>query len=157
RFQKTNGCLPDGAGPDHAGARTTAATPIDHYSELIVGHVASNGNNNVGPLVRVQASGTSIDSHYLWWATQTNGPNNLYRVDANGTSYVATPILPSSPVADGDTLRLIARGPVIYGIKNGVRDFIYNTGPDTTRYSTGTSGMLAYTSSASMTDAMIAS
>jgi hypothetical protein len=33
---------------------------------------------------------------------------------------------------------------VIYGIKNGVRDFIYNTGPDATKYSTGTAGMLAF-------------
>src|SRR5256885_6334839 len=56
RFQKNNGAFPDRTGPDHAGARTTAAIPIDHYSEIVVGHVASNGNNNVGPLVRVQAS-----------------------------------------------------------------------------------------------------
>src|SRR5207237_5742285 len=63
----------------------------------------------------------------------------------------------TSPVADGDTLRLIARGTVIYGIKNGVRDFIYNTGPDTTSYPTGTSGILAYTSSVSGTEAVIAS
>ena len=73
-----------------------------------------------------------------------NGGNFLYRLDANvpdqsrGISYTATALIPSSPVVDGDRLRLIARGPVIYGIKNGVRDFIYNTGPHTTRYSTGT-------------------
>ena len=157
RFRKNNGAFPDRTGPDHAGARTTAVIPNDHYSEIIVGHVANSGNNNVGPIVRVQSSGSSIDSHYLWWASQGNGPNNLYRVDANGTSYTASPILPSSPVADGDTLQLIARGQVIYGIKNGVRDFIYNTGPDTTKYSTGTTGILAYTSSPSMTDATIAS
>jgi len=157
RFRKNNGAFPDRTGPDHAGARTTAVIPSDHYSEIIVGHVASNGNNNVGPMVRVQISGSSIDSHYLWWASQGSGPNSLYRVDANGTSYTASPILPSSPVADGDTLQLIARGQVIYGIRNGVRDFIYNTGPDTTKYSTGTTGILAYTSSPSMTDATIAS
>src|SRR2546425_908807 len=62
----------------------------------------------------------------------------------------------TSPVSDGDRLRLIARGPVIYGIKNGVRDFIYHTGPNTTKYSTGTTGMLAVAVSA-VTDAMIAS
>jgi len=159
RFQKNNGAFPDLSGPDHAGARTTAAIPIDHYSEIVVGHVAATGNNNVGPIVRAQAAGPSIDSHYLWWATQPNGygPNSLYRIDANGSSYVASPILPTSPVADGDTLRLIARGTVIYGIKNGVRDFIYNTGPDTTSYPTGTSGILAYTSSVSGTEAVIAS
>jgi putative addiction module component (TIGR02574 family) len=86
-----------------------------------------------------------------------NGVNNFYRINANGTSYTATPILPTSPIADGDRLRLIARGPVIYGIKNGVREFIYNTGPNATKYSTGTSGMLAYVSSPSLTDATIAS
>ncbi len=112
----------------------------------------------MGPIVRVQASGASIDSHYLYWASLTNGVNNLYRVDANGTTFTATPILPgTSPVADGDTLRLIARGQVIYGIKNGMRDFIYNTGPDTTKYSTGTAGMLAFPTGPSLTDAMIAS
>src|SRR2546426_701977 len=146
RFQKNNGAYPDRiVGPDnnHAGARTTALIPPDHYSEIVVGHLGSN-RNNVGPIVRVQASGASIDSHYLYWASLTNGVNNLYRVDANGTTFTATPILPgTSPVADGDTLRLIARGPVIYGIKNGVRDFIYNTGPDTTKYSTGTAGVIA--------------
>jgi hypothetical protein len=60
-------------------------------------------------------------------------------------------------VIDGDRLRLIARGPVIYGIKNGVRDFIYNTGRDATKYATGTSGMLAWNSGPTLTDAVIAS
>jgi len=69
----------------------------------------------------IACSGSSIDSHYLWWASQGNGPNSLYRVDANGTSYTASPI----------------------------------PGPDTTKYSTGTTGILAYTSSPSMTDATI--
>ena len=160
RFQKNNGAYPDRiVGPDnnHAGARTTALIPPDHYSEIVVGHLGNN-RNNVGPIVRVQASGASIDSHYLYWASLTNGVNNLYRVDANGTTFTATPILPgTSPVADGDTLRLIARGQVIYGIKNGMRDFIYNTGPDTTKYSTGTAGMLAFPTGPSLTDAMIAS
>jgi len=155
RFQKNSGAYPDRfISPNHAGARTTAIIPVDHYSEIVVGHVGDN-TDNVGPIVRVQTSGSAIDSHYLWWATQMNGHNNLYRLDANGTSYTASPILPTSPVADGDRLRLIARGQVIYGIKNGVRDFIYNTGPDTTKYVTGTSGMLAYTSGPTLTDAMI--
>src|SRR6266849_4435683 len=159
RFQKNNGAYPDRfVGPDHnhAGARTTAIIPPDHYSEIVVGHVGTN-SDNVGPIVRVQTSGSAIDSHYLWWATQTNGNNALYRVDANGTSFTASPILTTSPVADGDRLRLIARGQVIYGIKNGVRDFIYNIGPDTTKYSTGTAGMLAFNSGPTLTDAMITS
>jgi len=158
RFQKNNGAFPDlPAGyPNHAGARTTAVIPADHYSEIVVGHVGST-SSNVGPIVRVQSSGASIDSHYLWWASQSNGVNNLYRIDATGTTYTANVILPTSPVVDGDRLRLIARGPVIYGIKNGVRDFIYNTGPDATKYSTGTAGMLAYAGDGVLTNAMIAS
>jgi len=159
RFQKNNGALPDRfTGPDHnhAGARTTAVIPADHYCEIVVGHLGDN-SNNLGPIVRVQPSGSSIDSHYLWWATRSNGLNELYRVDANGSSYNASPILASSPVADGDRLRLIARGQVIYGIRNGVRDFIYNTGPDAIRYSTGTAGMLAYPSGPTLTDDVIAS
>jgi chitodextrinase len=112
----------------------------------------------VGPIVRVQPSGAAIDSHYLWWGSGAGSTvNNLYRIDANGTSYSGTPILATSPVADGDRLRLIARGQVIYGIHNGVREFIYNTGPDTTKYSTGTTGMLAYPGSTTLTDATIAS
>jgi IPT/TIG domain-containing protein/List-Bact-rpt repeat protein len=157
RFQKNNGAYPDQASsPNYAGARTTAVVPADHYSEIVVGHVGSAGDN-VGPIVRGQISGSSIDSHYLWWTTLTNGDNNLYRVDANGTTYTSYLILPTSPVADGDRLRLIARGPVIYGIKNGVRDFIYNTGPDATKYSTGTAGMLALAGGGVVTNAKIAS
>lgn len=161
RFQKNNGAYPDRlVSASHAGARTTAVLPADHYSEIVVGHVGDiiNHVNNVGPTVRVQTSGASIDSHYLWWASGANGVNNLYRIDANGTSYTANAIMPSSPVVDGDRLRLIARGPVIYGIKNGVRDFIYNTGPDATKYSAGTAGMLAYADpSGAVTDAEITS
>src|SRR5437899_1382161 len=115
RFQKNNGAFPDQLAPNHAGARTTAAVPADHYSEIVVGHVGST-SNNVGPIVRVQASGPSIDSNYLWWASQPNGLNGLYRVDANGTTYAAGQIIPTSPVVDGDRLRLVARGPVIYGV-----------------------------------------
>src|SRR5437879_1304543 len=158
RFQKNNGAYPDRIiGSDHAGARTTAVVPADHYSEIVVGHVGSTNFNNVGPIVRVQASGPSIDSHYLWWAAQANGVNGLYRIDANGTTYTAYNIMSTSPVSDGDRLRLIARGPVIYGIKNGVRDFIYNTGPDATRYSAGTAGILAWAGNAVETDSQIAS
>src|SRR3989454_6435993 len=148
RSQKNNGAYPDrlfNQCCEHAGARTTAVLPADHYSEIVVGHVGSDNGpagccNNVGPMVRVQASGPAIDSHYLWWAGVNNNNccnNALYRVDANGTTYTAHGIMPTSPVVDGDRLRLIARGPVIYGIKNGVRDFIYHTGPNTTKYSTG--------------------
>jgi len=156
RFQKNNGAFPDRIIPlNHAGARTTAVIPADHYSEIVVGHLGDNGNN-VGPIVRDQASGAAIDSHYLWWAS-TNKINRLYRVDANGTSYTASPILDTSPVVQGDTLRLIARGQVIYGIKNGVRDFIYNTGQNAIKYATGTTGMLAYPAGPAVTDATIAS
>jgi len=159
RFQKNNGAFPERFSPDHAGARTTALVPTDHYSEIVVGHVGSQPiNNNVGPIVRVQASGPSIDSHYLWWAGPPNGVNNLYRIDANGTTFSATPILQAtSGVADGDRLRLIARGPVIYGIKNGVREFIRHLGPDSIKLSDGTTGMLAFVSGPALTDASIAS
>src|SRR2546422_32958 len=168
RFQKNNGAYPDKVyqvnDHGHGGARTTAVVPADHYSEIVVGHVGSAIGpagccNDVGPIVRVQASGLTIDSHYLWWAGLNMNfccNNALYRIDANGITYTANFIIPTSPVVDGDRLRLIARGPVIYGIKNGVRDFIYNTGPDSTKYSTGTTGMLAVAVSA-VTDAMIAS
>jgi hypothetical protein len=160
RFQKNNGAYPDrfvGPHNKHAGARTTAAVPTDHYSEIVVGHVASN-NSYVGPLVRVQTSGTSIDSCYLFWGTQGNGTANyLYRIDANGTSYTASSIAPHPPFVDGDRVRLTARGPVIYGVRNGVREFIYNTGRDPLKYSAGTAGMLAFVTSSTLTDATIAS
>src|SRR3989442_417204 len=111
RFQKNNGAYPDkiyqDTSPGHAGARTTAVVPADHYSEIVVGHVGSTNFNTVGPIVRVQASGPSIDSHYLWWAAQANGVNALYRTDANGTTYTSNGIMPTSPVSDGDRLRLI--------------------------------------------------
>src|SRR6266478_4465870 len=170
RFQKNNMALPDGAigpGNNHAGARTTAAVPTDHYSEIVVGHVGLTNPGQigpyVGPLVRVQTSGASIDSDYMWWGTQGNGDNNLlYRIDATGTSYVAIKLLPHPPFNDGDRVRLIARGPVIYGIRNGVREFIYNTGEDLNKvhisYSTGTTGMLAFVPvGRPLTDATIAS
>ncbi|TMI97768.1 MAG: hypothetical protein E6H01_12990, partial [Bacillati bacterium ANGP1] len=170
RFEKNNGALPDSAiGPstNHAGARTTAAVPTDHYSEIVVGHVGLTNPGQIGPyvapLVRVQTSGASIDSDYMWWGTQGNGDDNyLYRIDANGTSYTATKLLPHPPFNDGDRVRLIARGPVIYGIRNGVREFIYNTGEDLNKvhisYSTGTTGMLAFVPvGRPLTDATIAS
>src|SRR5438094_9313830 len=156
RLQKNNAAFPDRLSPDHGGARTTALLPADHYSEIVVAHVGTSFSN-VGPMVRGQTSGAAIDSNYLWWASPPNGLNNLYRIDANGTSYTAGAILSTSPIVDGDRLRLIARGPVIYGIKNGVRDFIYNTGPQATKYSGGTAGILAFTASPSLTDAAIAS
>ncbi len=162
RFQKNNGAFPNqavGPGNNHAGARTTVAVGDDHYSEIVVGHL-DNTNSYVGPFARIQPSGSAIDSGYMWWGSLTGGVNNwLYRIDANGTSYTAIGILQHSPFADGDRLRLVARGPVLYGIKNGVREFIYNTGPDTIRYSAGTSGMLAYVNAGTtnLTNATIAS
>ena len=158
RFQKNGGvAFPDklyGSTQDHAGARTTATIPDDHYSEIVIGHITNAPITNVGPIVRVQTSPIAIDSHYLWWATANGGVNNLYRIDANGITYNATALIPTSPVVDGDRLRFIARGPVIYGVKNGVRDFIYTIGQDSTRYLTGTTGMLAVAGSA-LTDATI--
>src|SRR6267378_668326 len=140
RFQKNNMALPNGAigpGNNHAGARTTAAVPTDHYSEIVVGHVGLTNPGQigpyVGPLVRVQTSGASIDSDYMWWGTQ-----------GNGTNYIAVKLLPHPQFNDGDRVRLIARGSVIYGIRNGVREFIYNTGANAIRYPTGTAGMLAF-------------
>jgi Divergent InlB B-repeat domain len=160
RFQKNNGAFTDrfdGTHHNHATARTTALVPADHYSEIVVGHIG-NGSSYVGPAVRIQVAGPSVDSHYLWWGSLANGQANfLYRIVANGTTYTPATILPHSPFADGDRLRLIARGPVIYGIKNGVREFIYNTGTDSIRYATGTSGMLAFVPGAPLTDATIAS
>jgi Divergent InlB B-repeat domain len=166
RFQKNNGAMVDvfnGAHNNHAGARTTAAVPTDHYSEIVVGHVG-NRFSYVGPFVRVQQSGPAVDSGYLWWGSLTGGDNNnLYRIDANGTSYGPTVLEPHSPITDGDRLRLIARGPVIYGIKNGVREFIHNTGQDRDfnnnidRLDTGTAGILAYVPGPTLTDATIAS
>src|SRR3984893_18304516 len=43
RFQKNNGAYPDQPGNhvNHAGARTTAVVPADHYSEIVVGHIGS--------------------------------------------------------------------------------------------------------------------
>ncbi|PYR56270.1 MAG: hypothetical protein DMF91_22305, partial [Acidobacteria bacterium] len=67
---------------NHAGARNTAVVPADQYSEIVVGHVA-NSNNNVGAIVRVQTSGATTDSDYMWWASVVNGGNFLYRMDAN--------------------------------------------------------------------------
>src|SRR5947207_9546402 len=155
RFQKNNGAFPDRfVRPDHAGARSTALLPADHYSEIVIGHIGSNADN-LGPTVRVQAAGGAVDSHYLWWASRTDGVNSLYRIDANGTSYSATPLTPCSAITDGDRLRLIARGPVVYGIKNGVRDFIYNTGPDPVHLGGGAAGMLAWPAGETLSDAMI--
>ena len=125
RFQKNFGAYPDSTKGDHAGARTTAAIPADHYSEIVVGHVA-NTDSYVGPFVRVQTSAPSTDSGYLWWGSLAGAADNfVYRIQTGSrNSYLATPFASHSPLADGDRLRLIARGPVIYGIRNGVRDFI---------------------------------
>src|SRR4029077_11217919 len=64
QLQKSDGAFPEAAG--HAGAHTTAAVPADQYSEIVVGYVGGPADN-VGPTVRVQTSGPSVDSHYLWW------------------------------------------------------------------------------------------
>jgi hypothetical protein len=158
RFQKNDGAfgtMPNG--PNHGAARTTAAVPPDHYSEIVVQHLESRFDN-VGPIVRVQPCGSSVDSHYLWFGGLAIGQTNgLHRIDANGTSYTATLLVPTPPVADGDTMRLIARGPVLYGLKNGVRVFVYNTGPNAAKYSTGTTGMVAYAGNDDVRGARIAS
>jgi len=166
RFQKNNGAFPNlynSANNNHAGARTTAAVPNDHYSEIVVGHIGSN-LDYVGAFARLQPSGSSVDSGYLYWASLANGANNyLYRIVATGSSYSAAKLVPHSPVVDGDRIRLIARGPVIYGLHNGVREFIYNSGPDgingnaAPRYDTGTTGMLAFVQTPPLTDATITS
>lgn len=159
-FQKNNGAFADRLSPlNHATSRTTAVVPADQYSEIVVGHV-ENAANNVGPIARVQTSGAATESLYLWLASVGGGHNNLYRLDANvpdpsiGNTYTATNLTPTSPVVDGDRLRLIARGQVLYGLKNGVRDFIYNTGTDSLKYSTGTTGMMLYADGA-LTNAVI--
>jgi hypothetical protein len=129
----------------------------DHYSEIVVGHVGNN-LSYVGPFVRAQTSGPALDSNYLWWWSSAGGANNyLYRIDADGTTYHAISIVQHSAVADGDRIRLVARGPVLYGIRNGVREFIYNTAHDPIQYSGGTAGMLAYVPNSTLTDATIAS
>ena len=160
RFQKNNAAFADGFNPahnNHPAARTTAAVPDDHYSEIVVGHLGSN-NSYVGPMVRVQTSGPAVDSNYTWWGTLASGENNfLYRFACTGTSYSAASLIAHAPFADGDRLRLVARGSVIYGIKNGAREFIYNTGRDAIRYATGTTGILAFVKTATLTDATIAS
>ena len=162
QFQKNNGALADRLSAlNHAASRTTAVVPTDHYSEIVVGHIGTTANN-VGPIVRVQTSGAAADSNYLWWASIAGGGNFLYRLDAGvpdstrGTSYTANNLMTTSPVVDGDTLRLIARGQVIYGLKNGVRDFIYNTGTNPTKYPSGTTGIMAYADGA-VTNAVISS
>jgi hypothetical protein len=162
QFQKNNGAYADRLSPvNHAASRTTSVVPADQYSEIVVGHIEDD-SNNVGPIVRVQTSGAASDSVYLWWASVINGVNYLYRLDANvpdssrGTTYTATALTPTSPVVDGDVLRLIARGQVLYGLKNGVRDFIYNTATNTTTYSTGATGIMAY-ADGTVTNAVIAS
>jgi len=159
-FQKANGAFIDrfdGNHNNHAAARTTAAVPTDHYSEIVVGHIG-NEFSYVGATVRVQTSGPAVDSLYLYWGSLANGQNNfLYRIAANGTSYSAASLVPHSPLADGDRIRLVARGPLLYGIKNGVREFIYNTGQDGVRYEAGTTGMLAYVPGPPVTNATITS
>jgi fibronectin type III domain protein len=158
RFQKSDGAYPTMPNsPNHASARTSAAVPNDQYSEIVVQHLGSR-YDDVGPMVRVQPSGAAIDSHYLWFGGLVQGQTNgLFRVDANGTSYIGTQIMSTPPVADGDTMRLVARGPVIYGLRNGVRIFVYNTGLDAVTYPTGTTGIQAYAGNNDVTGARIAS
>jgi len=134
-----------GPGDNHAGARTTAAVPDDQYSEIVVGHVLKG--SKVGPMVRCQPTGPTMDSHYIWWVSPAGDATNyLYRVDANGTTYTSAALLSVSGAVDGDRLRLIARGPLIYGIKNGVREFIHNTGQDPIKYATGKTGIVVFPS-----------
>jgi chitodextrinase len=154
QLQKNDGAFPEQAG--HAGAHTTAAVPADQYSEIVVGNVAGP-QDNVGPIVRVQTSGPSVDSHYLWWASTTAGVNGLYRIDATGTSYTYEKVITTSGVVNGDTLRLIARGPVLYGLKNGKLEFMYNPEAASFHYPTGSTGVLAYDGDGFLTNAKIAS
>jgi len=63
QFQKNFGAYPDSTKGDHAGARTTAAIPADHYSEIVVGHVA-NTDSYVGPFVRVQTQSEPSDRRW---------------------------------------------------------------------------------------------
>jgi len=51
-------------------------------------------SDNMGPIVRVQPFGAAIDSHYLRWA-EPDQRADLHRIDANGTSYTASPYLAS--------------------------------------------------------------
>jgi len=162
QFQKNNGALADRLSAlNHAASRSTAVVPADQYSEIVVGHIGTS-TNNVGTIVRVQTSGVAADSNYLWWASIAGGGNFLYRLDSNvpdtnrGTTYTANALTTTSPVVDGDRLRLIARGQVMYGLKNGVRDFIYNTATNPTKYPTGATGIMAYADGA-VTNAVIAS
>jgi hypothetical protein len=161
-FQKNNGAFLDRLSAlNHGAAHTTAVVPPDHYSEIVVGHVATT-SNNVGAIVRVQTSGAASDSLYLWWASLAGGGNYLYRLDSHipdpsrPTTYTANALVPSSPVVDGDRLRLIARGSVIYGLKNGVRDFIYNTATNVINYTGGSTGIMAYADGA-LNNAIISS
>ena len=83
QFQKNNGVAYaadwKSTANNHPAARTTAAVPVDHYSEIVVGHLG-NRLSYVGPMVRVQTSGPAIDSQYTWWAGMATGDNNyLYR------------------------------------------------------------------------------
>jgi Divergent InlB B-repeat domain len=160
QFQKNNAAFMDrfdGTHGNHAVARTTAPVPNDQYSEIVVGHIGTQFSY-VGVSVRIQTSGSALDSLYMYWGSLSGGSNNfLYQIVANGTSYGARSIVPHSAIQDGDRIRLVARGPVLYGIKNGVREFIFNTGPDPVRYDTGTTGMLAYVPDNPVTNATIAS
>jgi hypothetical protein len=160
KFQKNFGAYPN-SDIGFSIVSTTEAIPADHYSEIVIGHLAPRawiGDSVVAPLVRIQASG-SIDANYAW----LNG-NALWRMIApkQGGVGLSWPLrFTDSPVADGDRLRLIARGPMLYGIKNGVREFIYNTGFDYSNpvLSGGTAGILARvpTGTTTLTDATIAS
>jgi len=160
QFQKNNAAFMDrfdGTHGNHAVARTTAPVPNNQYSEIVVGHIGTQFSY-VGVSVRIQTSGSALDSLYMYWGSLSGGSNNfLYQIVANGTSYGARSIVPHSALQDGDRIRLVARGPVLYGIKNGVREFIFNTGPDPVRYDTGTTGMLAYVPDNPVTNATIAS
>jgi hypothetical protein len=80
RFQKNDGAYPDRLSPlNHAGSRTKAGVPADHYSEIVVGHVANN-KNNVGAIVRVQTSGAAAAgnlsdfSNTVTATTEASGP-----------------------------------------------------------------------------------
>src|SRR5260370_6174980 len=141
-MQEKKGALADRLSAlNHAASRSTAVVPADQYSEIVVGHIGTS-TNNVGTIVRVQTSGVAADSNYLWWASIAGGGNFLYRLGSNvpdtnrGTTYTANSLTTTSPAAHRDRLRRLARGPVTYRLKNGVRDVIYHTATHPTRHPT---------------------
>ena len=87
-FQKNNGAFADRLSPlNHAVSRTTAVIPINHYSEIVVGHIGTTANN-VGPLLAFR----SLDP--VQTVAISGGPALL----AEATSFIAWTLMsPTSP------------------------------------------------------------